>query len=273
MSRLVTFHRILGGCEAGHRESWQAFLSDYTPIALELARKYVPSWPTGPAGLWQDALGALAAENFQRLRAFDHQAEREFLVDLRSFLLEYGSRKLDPSHDVAGAPTPEAVRALLKGLPLLHQEILFLKLSGYSDTTLEALLRITPAMAQKGLERLQQDYASVVKEEQDACLWPAAWSELLAHARASSTEACPPLRSFVRIQDGQTNWYDKEPLERHLAECLHCLERWTALRELVYWRREAKPRPAEEINNLLSCLPVQAGNEKGKSLLKRLFAP
>ncbi len=269
---MITFHKILAGCEAGERGSWQTFLGEYTPIVFKLADIYLPSGPEARAALWQETVGALTANGFERLRAFDHQAEREFLTDLRGFLLEQGARKLDRSRDVAGAPTPtpEVVSALLKGLPLLHQEILFLKLAGYSDATLEKMLRITPSIAEQGLARLQADYAVILEKEQDVCLWPAAWLELLRHARAAETEDCPPLRQFVRIQDGQTSWYDKDPVERRMAECLHCLEGWTALRELVYWRRDAEARPPEEIEALLSSLPLQAGPKK-KSLLKRVL--
>ncbi len=104
------------------------------------------------------ACGCFAADNFQRLKKFDHQAEREFVVDLRAFLLEGVANQLDSAADNRDAPqpSPEAVKGLLAGLPLNHQLVLFLKLAGYSDSTLEGILRITPTLAQSGLERLQQ---------------------------------------------------------------------------------------------------------------------
>jgi hypothetical protein len=273
MPRLITFHKILAGCEAGERESWRTFLGEYTPLVFRLAGIYLPSSPETRTALWRETLAALAAGHFELLRSFDHQAEREFLADLRSFLLEQGAAKLDGSRDVTGPPRPrpETVSSLVKPLPLLHQEILFLKLAGYSDATLESMLRITPSIAEQGLARLQADYAVILRKEQDVCLWPAAWLELLRHARGAKTGDCGPFRQFVRIQDGQTSWYEKEPLEKHMATCLHCLERWTALRELVYWRRDAQPR--EETEALLSSLPLQAlaAGPKKKSLLKRVL--
>lgn len=271
---LITFHKILSGCEQGSRQAWQAFLTDYTPIVFQLLDIYLPCRRgDGRKEFWQEVLRALTANDFERLRTFDHQAEREFLIELRAFLLEPGGAKLDPARDTPEAPrpTPESVIALLKGLPVVHQEIVFLKLAGYSDTTLERLLKITPAVAQKGLERLQANYSIVLQREGDRGLWPAAWLELLRHARAAKKEGCPPLRQFVRILDGQVSWYDKEPAEEHLSGCLHCLERWTALRELVHWRREAKPRPPAELDGLLSSLPLQGGTKAGKGFLKRLF--
>ena len=270
---MITFHKTLAGCEAGNPESWRAFLGDYTPVVYQLVDVYLPLMREGQARLWEEMLLALAADNFERLRSFDHQAEREFLADLRGLLLDRGATKLDPAEDMTGAPrpAPDTVDALLEGLPLIHREILFLKLAGYSDGTLEKMLRITPAIAQRGLERLQADYSAVLKKDRDACLWPAAWTELLAHARSARSADCPPLRQFVRILDGQTSWYEKEPLEKHVGLCLHCLERWTALRELIYWRHGAKPLPAAEVNALVSRLSLPAGPKKEKSFLKRVL--
>ena len=272
-AKLITFHKTLAGCEAGNPESWRAFLGDYTPVVFQLVDVYLPLLREGRARLGEETLLALAANDFERLRSFDHQAEREFLADLRSFLLERGATKLEPAEDITRAPkpAPDTVDALLQGLPLIHQEILFLKLAGYSDGTLEKMLRITPAIAQRGLERLQADYSAVLKKDRDACLWPAAWLELLAHARSAKSADCPPLRHFVRILDGQTSWYEKEPIEKHVGLCLHCLERWAALRELIYWRRGVERLPETEVNALVSRLSLRAQAKKEKPFLKRVW--
>ena len=44
MSKLLTFHKILPGCEEGNPEAWKAFLADYTPMALQFFGVYSP-WP------------------------------------------------------------------------------------------------------------------------------------------------------------------------------------------------------------------------------------
>lgn len=269
MPKLITFHKILTGCEEGSREGWQLFLSDYTPIVYQLLSVYVPLEPELQRQFWRERLQDLASNNYERLRTFDHQAEREFLYDLRTFLLEQAAAKLDASRDSQEAPrpTPETVAALLKGLPLIHQEILFAKMAGYSNASLEKLFRITPTVAQNGLERLRASYSILLERKDDRCLWPAAWTEVLGSARAAKTPDCPPLRQFVRILDGQSSWYDKEPVEQHLAGCPHCLERWIALRELIYWRCEAKPCSLEDVEALLSSLPLQAESKPRRSLL------
>lgn len=271
---LLTFHKTLAGCEKGSRNAWQGFISSYSPTIFRILGVYMPACGHEcRSKAWHDCLRVLSADNFQHLRTFDHQSEREFAVGLRAFVLETSSNRSDTVRDTRDAPepTPGTVKNLLKGLPLTHQLVLFLKLAGYSDGTLERMLRIAPTVAQSSLERLQEKYAVVLKREQDAGLWPAAWMNLLRHAWAGHTDACAPLRQFVRILDGQTGWNEKESVEKHMVECLHCIERWTALREVAHWLQEATPLPADEVDALLSGLPVKADTGANKSFLKRMF--
>ena len=123
-------------------------------MALQLFGVYSPWAPEARWDYWRDALQALSANECATLKGFSHQSEREFLVDLRAFLQDRAATKLEPSQDAADppAPTVETLGALLNGLPLLHQEIAFLTLAGYSQRTIENILRITPAVAEEGLD-------------------------------------------------------------------------------------------------------------------------
>ena len=274
MPKLITFHRILAGCEEGSGEAWRAFLADYAPIVAQLLSVYVPLAAEAREEFSRDSLQELAGNNCQRLRAFDHQAEREFLYDLRVFLLERGGSKLDPAQDAQDAPRPtlDSVRGILKDLPLVHQEILLVKLAGYSNHSVERFFRITPAVAQKGFERLQTSYSSILDRASDRCPWPAAWAEFSQAAGAAQTSDCPPLRQFVRILDGQYGWYEKEPTEEHIRNCAPCLVRWVALREIMYWRREAKACPPSQVEALLSSLSLRQEAKPRKSLLARIWS-
>ena len=271
---MITFHKILAGCDAGNRGAWQALLSEYTPIALQLLGVYV-SWGPGKClDFWIDALRTLSAPNSQGLQEFSHQSEREFLADLRAHLLDRVSARIDASLDAKMSPrlTPDTLAAILKDLPLLHQEIVFLTLAGYSQATLEKMMRISPTLAQSGFERLRANYAPVLERSEDRCLWPAAWLEITRAVRAAPTQDCAPLRLLIRILDGQASWYDKTPVEEHRSSCLHCLELWTSLLEVVLWERAAKPWPAGKVEPLLAALPLAADGPAKKSFLARVFS-
>ena len=241
-------------------------------MALQFFSVYSPWAPDACLDFWRDALGALSANECATLKGFSHQSEREFLVDLRPFLQEWAATKLDSAQDAADppAPTVETLRALLSGLPLLHQEIAFLTLAGYSQAALEKILRITPTVVGEGLERLRTGYLRILERSEDRCLWPSAWISLCAAARADAQKDCTPLRQLVRILDGQASWYDKTPAEEHRAKCLHCLELWTSLLEVVAWDRARQAWPAEKVETLIVDIPALP-DTPSKSLLDRLF--
>jgi hypothetical protein len=270
---LLTFHRILEGCETGDSQAWRAFLSDYSPVMFQLARLY-PSAQCDPVLLWREAVLCLFADNFKLLREFEHQSEREFLAGLRRFFLAQGLATVatDRRPEGASGPDGESLRVLLRDLPLLHQELVFLKLAGYSDRTLEYMFRVAPAVGEKALDRLNGKYGPLLGREEDLCLWPEVWLKLVTGLRAEKTDSCPGERLFIRIQDGQVGWYDKEPAEGHVAQCLHCLEAWTGLREVSYWRVAAPPISSQDLEGLLSVLPARQGVRRPVPLFKRIFS-
>jgi len=272
MSNFLILQRILPGCEEGNIEAWKAFLADYTPAALHFLGVYSPWEPDTLLDCWRDALRGLTANGCAALKGLSHQSEREFLVGLRALLQELAATNLESSDDAADPPAPtiQALSALLSGLPLVHQEIAFLALAGYSQATLEKILRITPAVASEGLARLRTGYARVLERSEDRCLWPSAWTGICQVARADEKKDCTALRQLIRILDGQASWYEKTPAEEHRAKCLHCLELWTALLEVVAWDRTRVRWTPDQIGPLIVDIPVQPASGR-KSLFDRLF--
>jgi len=273
---LFTFHKVREQCEQGSAGAWRAFLDFYTPLGLHLLKMYLPDDGPAPDRVWEQTLTALAENDFQRFRATERQSEREFLADVRALLLDQAVRAAASSAP-AGAPqlapaAPldlEVLGKLLEGLPLLHQEMLFFKLAGYTDASIERMLRMAPRVAQAAFARLEPDYAAALKLGGDRCPWPRPWLALLQAARAAKQEACPHVHQFLRIHDGQVSWYDKEPVEKHVSGCRHCLEAWTALREVGHWRQAAPGVAARQIEGYLGALPLPPAPKK--SFFQRMF--
>lgn len=269
---MLTFHKIIAGCEAGDAGAWRAFLADYTPLFQEISRVYLRD-ASHFQEMWERTLSQLAQNGYSALRGFERQSEREFLLDLRRFYLERcreaigeGSHPAEPDAQL----TASGVAAILKGAPLVHQEVLFLRLSGYSSETLEKIFRLAPAVAQSSLARLDALGPEAALEGDGRA---AAWLNVLAELWTGKTEACPPARLFIRIQEGQIGWQEKDPAEKHISECLPCLERWTALRETAYLRWAVSPLPIEQVEHFLPALNLgkDSGGAERKSLLSRVF--
>lgn len=272
MSKLMTLYRILPGCEEGNPEAWRAFLANYTPTALALFKIYTP-WPADVSlNEWKEALQTLSANDGAAMKELSHLSEREFLVGLRAFLLDRALAKLNPAQDAKEPPAPstETLASLLSGLAVVHQEMAFLTLAGYSAKSIENILRISPTVAEEGLAKLRETFGLDSEHIEDRCAWPFAWITIGKAARASETKDCTPLRQLIRVLDGQASWYDKSPAEVHRSKCLRCLELWTSMLEVVSWERTRQPYPEEKTALLLSAIPLKQVKQKS-SLFARML--
>ena len=270
---LFTFHKIREQSEQGKVGAWRALLEFYAPAFFRLLEIDGAISAQEALPVVKRMLGDLTRNSFERLRGTSRQSEREFLGDLRAMLLEaatdYVSAKNSETSAV-GAFEPDKIAKLLDGLPLLHKEMLFFRLAGYTENTVERVMRLSPRVAEKAFERLAGEYQPARQSERDQCPWPAAWLAFLKQARGLKTENCTPTHEMVRIHDGQVSWYEKEPVEKHVSGCLHCLEAWTGLREVGYWRRAADPISASQIDQLFEVIPLEKTLTKKKSFLQRL---
>ncbi len=268
-TRYLTFQTVLPGCENGDADCWRFFLTTYTPIASRLLAAYVPELSEeARTALWRDALQALAADDFKRLREFDHQAEREFLVDLKSFVLELAAIRLgEPGGE--SRLSSESVRGRLDGRPIAHQEILLLKLGGYSESDIEKVLVIPATLVASALAPAAG--AAPLGGSAVPAAGARAWLGFLHEIHAARTPDCPDRRIFVRILDGQISWYDKTPAETHMAKCLHCLDFWASLREADSFRRQTAPIPESQVAGFLPALALAAAPEGRNSWFGKLL--
>lgn len=270
---LFTFHKIREQSEQGKAEAWRALLEFYAPAFFRLLEIEGAMSAQEALPVVKKMLGDLTGNGFERLRGTSRQSEREFLGDLRAMLLVAAAdqvRAKNPETSTTSVFEPDKIAKLLDGLPLLHKEMLFFRLAGYTESTVERVMRLSPRVAEKAFERLAGEYQPARQAERDQCPWPAAWLAFLKQARGLKTENCTPTHQMVRIHDGQVSWYEKEPVEKHVSGCLHCLGAWTGLREVGYWRRAADPLSASQIDQLFEVIPVEKTLTKKKSFLQRL---
>ena len=271
-THIRNYHRIIEGCREGDFLAWKSLTAAYTALAGRFICHYLTPDQEVKEEFWSQVLRALASEKAADLERLASQDEREFLVYFREYIFRKGKEILPAAGPEAidFSLTADLVLEILKDLPLLHRELVFLKLAGYSDRTLEGLLRVNPSVAVGGMEKLERRIPGVLAQERDQMSRPAAWNKLWFEIQGMRRENCVPVRKFARCFDGQISWSDKEQMERHLAECLYCFERYLCMKELVYYMRELQPASEEDIGRFMDALPFQAPLRK-QSLWSRVL--
>ncbi|MGH9433765.1 MAG: hypothetical protein ACRD3T_19725 [Terriglobia bacterium] len=268
---MLTFHKIIEECREGNAEAWRALATQYTPVLTGVARAY-SSDPERVKNAWREVLGGLADHEFAALKAVDAHSDREFFAVLRSSLLDQmarGPEAVSYPGRLDATAALEVLSRLMKQFPLVHQNVAFLNLTGYSEPAIEQILRISPALAKNSVDRLNAEFDVEFRRRGEAVEGQAVWLRMINRMRANPTADCIPIRRLIRILDGQFGWYEKDPIEKHLAICLHCLEAWVGLQEITHWMRQGTPVTPEQVDELISALPLKAKSKDRLSLFKR----
>ena len=270
---MLTFGNTIQGCREGDGEAWRTLVAQYTPIVTGTVKAY--SADTGRVErAWRSVLTTLADHDFAKLKELDAQSDREFFTVLRSSLLEELAHGLEDGSHPSSWNTPEALETLsrlMKEFPLAHQNIAFLGLTGHPEPVIEGIIRISPGIAKSSVDRLNAEFYADFRQSIAAVEWQAAWLSLISQIHAIQTPDCVPVRRLIRILDGQFGWSEKEPIERHLAVCLHCLEAWVGLQEITYWMRRGTSLAPDQVEKLVANLPVKTKSRQRTSFLKRAF--
>lgn len=251
-TRVFSFHTMRDACLAGDPRGWGYFVKLYSPLARHLLRHYFST----------QTLSTLLPQVFREATAgqgriwknFAGTDEKEFVFYWRGFVVEQGRQ-------ARGAPprtpvTSENFWALLETFPPLQRELLILGFRHYSPEQLSDLTKFTPESAANVLQQARQRLAqklgnagSLERGDHDA---------LFAAIEQQHGEKCYPHRLFVRMADGQITWREREDAERHLQECLHCLDRLAQYREASRFFHVLPPADANAVRELLAELGLPA---------------
>jgi hypothetical protein len=261
-----TIFTMAEDCGRGERLGWQEFVRDYAPIARTLLGHFFP--------MLEPEMDVHLPAVFQRARASDNawftqakfQNEREFLMTFRELVFAYG-------REVARVPTPELsleqVRSIVKDLPVMEREVLWMFIKGYDAACIGRMMFNTEATAQA-----TKDIADMRLSEVLPTATPDAFNisarVLMVEAEKTGGEDCLPLKTFNNLVNGQVSWRERELAEQHIRDCFHCLDRYTSFLEMIRLRKDVEPLSESQIQSILSQLNLPA--EKGKGLLAKLFA-
>lgn len=248
-------------CARGERVGWYEFVRDYAPVARALLAHYFPTLRPELDDHVTGVFRRARAEANAWCRDLRFANEREFLMAFRTLAFGY-ARPLArmPAPDLSG----EDARELVREFPVVQRELLWMLVKGYDAPQIATFLMnadATAAAVQKaGADRLAQ-------------LIPGGRPQgpvtaLLEAAERAHTPECLSLKTCNNLVNGQISWQERDRAERHIGECVHCLDRFTSFQEMIWYRREARSSDEAEVNAILGTLGFSAA----KGVIARLFS-
>jgi hypothetical protein len=260
-----TIFTMAEDCARGERLGWREFVRDYAPIARTLLAHYFPSLVP--------EMDAHVTAVFQRARAGDNAwfrslkftNEREFAMSFRGLALAYG-------REVARVPAPELsldeARELMRKLPVVEREVLWLFVKGYDAPRIAAMMMHAEATVAE-VKRLADERRLELLPAASAEAYNVSARALMEQAEAARGEHCLPLKTFNNLVNGQVSWRERDQAEQHIGDCMYCLDRFTSFQEMIRLRQDARPAPDTEIERVLGQLNLPPASSKG--LLGKLF--
>jgi hypothetical protein len=251
-------------CSIGARQGWFEFIRDYAPITRTLLQKYFPALsPELDNHVVAVFARAHADQNawFPTLRFTN---EREFAMPFRDLVLAYGRsvERFSP------ALTTEDLARALDGLSLIQRQCFWGFLKGWNVEEISAMLMNASATAQE-TKATADERLSLMAGPPGSADRPAAARAAIEVAQSTSSADCLSWKTCNNLVNGQISWLDRQRAEQHIADCLHCLNNFTAFQEMIWLRKTTLPAASSDAERILSALNLQS---ESKGLLSRLFS-
>ena len=261
-----TVFSMVEDCARGERLGWYEFVRDYAGITRTLLTHYfpmlTPEMDIHPPVVFEHA----RARNNAWVSALRFANEREFMMALREFIFAYG-------RSVARVPVPELsldqMREIMKDLPVVEHELLWLFVKGYSAPQIAAIMMNAEATAAQTKGIADQRLAKILPGASPDAFNVSA-RVLIEAAEKVAGDKCLPWKTYNNLVNGQLTWRERELTEEHIRDCFYCLDRFTSFQEMIRLRKDFQPLPEPAIQTILARLALPA--EKPKRLLSKLFA-
>ncbi len=255
---IYTSYEMVRDCRANRPEGWEYFLSNYVPVIQRLLVHYSPK----RAGLLERILSAFRQPDLSLFQSLEPMPERVFVAELRQNVLA--------EIESAAAEIPlelEEVAAALAPLTLVEKQAVWMETMGYAAAETGTMLRMAPATVEKIRIRAAELLRGAVDSWSSGML-AANGLKLGRSAAAAQTPECIAPKVFLDVLDGRMSWQGREEMERHAAGCLHCVDHFSRLAEVLELVRGLRPLGLSEIEPYRKMLGIEP---KQKSGWKRWF--
>lgn len=266
---VFSFHSIREACLADQPAGWRHFVRNYAPLARQMLQHYFPG--LDQAAVLAQVFREAKAHQAQLWRTFTGTTEKEFLLHFRRFVLAQGRATRGPAPPTP--LTPESFWLVVQSFPSLQREMLLLSFRRYAPEQVSLLTKFVPesvrVAAEQAREKLKAQWGAAAGPELEKGDPDALFTAL----EAQRGENCLLDKSFVRLADGQITWREREAAERHLEECLSCLNRSADFHEVFHYFHAAPAAEDAVVADVLAAmgLPSQGPARRTGAWWQRLL--
>jgi len=260
-----TIFSMVEDCARDERLGWEEFVRDYRAMTRDMLAHYFPALAPEIDDHVTAVFRRARANNNSFFEGLKVANEREFACTYRDFLFSYG-------REVARLPVPqislEQVRGVMKDLPMVEQQVLWLFMRGFREEQIAPILMHADATTRNVKAKADERVREIVPDASPDALVISARA-LMEAAEKSKTESCLPLKTFNNIVNGQVSWRERDVAEKHVASCFYCLDRFTTFQEIVKEMKDRKPASEEETEKIVGKLDLPPKRKAG--LLAKMF--
>lgn len=245
---IYTSFEMVEDCKAGLRRGWAHFVSEFEPIIAALAAHYCGEHYASKPSI--DLLRDLHTGEF--FQSVHPATQREFAIELRQSVLAL-------LEGACSSPAPdielslEDVTTALAPLTPVEKQMAWFETMKY----VPAHTALTMNAGTDTVERLREKVEELLRQSLDRWkrgLLRENGPQLRAEAVARSGQNCVAIKLFLDVLDGRVTWSNRQNIDRHLASCWHCIDRFCRTREIDRLVKDTPPLTGEKTETHLEKL-------------------
>lgn len=250
---IYTCYEMIRDCRENRPEGWRYLIANYVPVIRKLAAHYGAE----DGGVLERVLTGLRNPQATLFTSLDPAPERWFVAELRQIVVaEIAFQPPDIEVDL------ETAAAAFAPLTVVEKQAAWTEAMGYTPEEAGAMLRMAPATVAKIRDRAAELLRGHVDAWRRGILKENGPQLGRAAAQARGAECLSP-KIFLDVLDGRASWRGREEMERHVNGCLHCVDHFCRIAEVVEVVRGVQPLTPEEAAPFGRLLGVEAERSKG----------
>jgi hypothetical protein len=250
---IYTCYEMIRDCRDNRPEGWEYFIANYVPVI----RKLLAHYANPDEAVVARVMAAARDPRSSLFQSLEPAPERWFVAELRQRLMAELTFP-DPGIEL----DLETAAGALASLTVVEKQATWTEGMGYTPDEAGAMLRMAPATVAKIRDRA----AELVRGKLDS------WRRSVLRengphlgrlAAAASGAECLPSKTFLDVLDGRTTWRGREEMERHVTGCLHCIDHFCRMAEVIELLRGIQPLSEAESEPFRQSLGLGAQKKKG----------